>query len=121
MGLRFLYVGEGDRSVFVPVFLPGFFPCRNPGCCLECWNQNFQPVLALFSSAEISFHWRGGKTCLELSPVPFTFVCKKRECQFSVEGVKNVNMSELENFRHCLPTSACVFTQLVFDSSGCSS
>lgn len=74
-----------------------------------------------FFNAEISFHWHGGETCLELYPVPVTFVYKERERQFSVEGVKNVNMSELENFGDCLPTFACVFTQLVYDSSGFSS
>lgn len=105
--------GTDAEPVFVTVCLPGFFPCRNPECCLECWNQNFQPALALFSSAEISFLWHGGKTCLELSPVPVTFVYRKRECQFSVEGrckeCKHVWVGELQalssNFCLCLHTT----------------
>lgn len=87
----------------------GFFSCRNPEYCLEWWNQNFQPALALFSNAKISFHWHGGKTCLELYPAPVTFVYKKRESQFSVEECKHVWVGELQalssNFCLCLHTT----------------
>lgn len=100
--------GTDAEPGFVTVCLSGIFSCRNPECCLECWNQNFQPaldfIIFFFQCRNQFFIGIVGKTFLEIYPVPVTFVCKEGECQFSVEGVKNVNMSELENFRHCLPT-----------------
>lgn len=78
-------------------------------------------VTCSFLSAEISFAWHTGETCLELYPVPVTYLYKKRLCKFSVVGIRNVNMSELENIMHFLPTFACVFTLLVYNRFGLSS
>lgn len=65
----------------------GFFSCRNPECCLGCWNHNFQPALALFFSMQKSvFVGIEGKPAWNfiLSLLPLCI----RECQFSVVGVK---------------------------------
>lgn len=79
--------GTDAEPVFVTVCLPGIFSCRNPGCCLGCWNHNFQPALALFFSMQKSvFVGIEGKPAWNfiLSLLPLCI----RECQFSVVGVK---------------------------------
>lgn len=87
----------------------GFFPVEIQSVVQRFGIRTFSQLLILlffffFQCRNQFFIGIVGKTFLEIYPVPVTFVCKEGECQFSVEGVKNVNMSELENFRHCLPT-----------------
>lgn len=113
-GLYFSKLGKGadTEPVFVNICQPETFSSR---------KRIFQSALVLLFDAEISFYWHSGKTCLELFPVPVTYLYKTILCKFSVVGVKNVNMSELENIMHFLPTFVCVFILLVYNRFGLSS
>lgn len=113
-GWYFSKLGKGADAepVFVNVCQTETIPSR---------KHISQSARVLFFNAEISFHWHSGKTCLKLYPVPVTCLYKTILCTFSVVGVKNVNMSELENIMHFLPTFACVFILLVYNRFGLSS
>lgn len=119
-GWYFYMLGRGadTEPIFVNVCLPETFSYRKCIGLFRLLEAYLSVSSCSFFNAEISFSWHSGKTCLELYTVPVTYLYKKRLCKFSVVGIKNVNMSELENVMHFLPISACVFILLVYNRFG---